>query len=262
MRRCRARSVLDRCGRAGRSKAPQIARALRNARWRHARFARLLWMSDDPPPTPPRFCFTRPVRCATRSPTLRRPTRRRAATRCEATYGAVRHAARRGSRPARRAEVFASANMTHPQSLAKAGKSGSGRAVRAQPAVRAGAARPRGHARDAARADAEPGREGRHLDAEGRSVRRLCVRGVREGRRAEGGSQCRAGERRRCKLSGGRTARSRRTGRNLYGWHVAEGRADIFSRLLHRRASRRSARIPASRSSPCPKRSRSAPTMG
>ena len=50
-------------------------------------------------------------------------------------------------------------------------------AVRPQPAVRAGAARPRGHAGRAAGPYARPASEARHLDAEGRSVRRLRLGG-------------------------------------------------------------------------------------
>ncbi len=59
-------------------------------------------------------------------------------------------------------------------------------AVRTQPAVRAGAARSRGHAGRAAGPYARFLGQARHLDAEGRSVRRLRLGGFSQGREAQG----------------------------------------------------------------------------
>ena len=68
-------------------------------------------------------------------------------------------------------------------------------------------------------------------------------------------------EQKALQLTGAPASAQPPAGRNVYGWHVAEGRADIFLTYCTA-ASWRSARIPASRSWPCPKRSRSAQTMG
>ena len=59
-------------------------------------------------------------------------------------------------------------------------------AVRPQPAVRAGAARPRGHAGISSRPHARFLGEARHLDAEGRSFRRLRLGGFSQSREAQG----------------------------------------------------------------------------
>ena len=77
-----------------------------------------------------------------------------------------------------KAEVFASANMDHPMALAKAGKAGAvALFARNQlcALVKPGLAVTPDNA---ARAHARSGDQARHLDAEGRSVRRLCVRSV------------------------------------------------------------------------------------
>ena len=84
-----------------------------------------------------------------------------------------------------RAEVFASANMEHPQALADAKKSGPVVLFarnRLCALVRPGLA---GHAGDAARPHARSGGEARDLDAEGGPVRRLCLGGVPQGRQAQ-----------------------------------------------------------------------------
>ncbi len=88
-----------------------------------------------------------------------------------------------------KAEVFASANMEHPQALASAKKSGPVVLFarnRLCALVRPGLAV---DPADAARPHARSGGEARHLDAEGRSVRRLCLRGVRQGRQDQAGRE-------------------------------------------------------------------------
>ena len=136
-----------------------------------------------------------------------------------------------------------------------------GRAVRAQPAVRAGAARARGRRREPARAHARPRGQARHLDAEGRPVGRLCLRGVPQGRHGEARRARRAGEE-------GAAAHRRADERAAAGgpqrlWLARRrGPRRHLPHLLHQRARRRSRKIPASRSWRCRMRSRSAPTTG
>ena len=60
-------------------------------------------------------------------------------------------------------------------------------------------------------------------------------------------------------LTGGPSSASGPAGRSVYGWHVAEGRADIF--LTYCTGARwRSGRTPGSRLWPCRSRLRWAPT--
>ena len=109
-----------------------------------------------------------------------------------------------------KADVFASANMEHPQALARGEAQRAGRAVRAQPAVRAGAARARGHAGHAARPHARSGDQARHLDAEGRSIRRLRLRGVPQGRERSSPGASATLEKKALQLTGGPIQRGRR----------------------------------------------------
>ena len=159
-----------------------------------------------------------------------------------------------------RAEVFASANMTHPQSLAGAGKSGPvvlfarnrlcalvrpGLAVTPatlldqmlSPGVKVGTSTPK-------------------ADPSGDYAFEVFAKA--DALKAGAG---RAGERRRCKLSGARTARGRRTGRNSTAGTSPRAARTSSSPTVPPRPWR-SAKIPVSRSSPCPKRSRSVQTTG
>ena len=83
-------------------------------------------------------------------------------------------------------------------------------AVRAQPAVRAGAAGPRRHAGRAARPHARPASQTRYLDAEGRSVGRLRLGGFSQSREARARALLRSWRRKRCNSPAGPTARPRR----------------------------------------------------
>ena len=126
-----------------------------------------------------------------------------------------------------KAEVFASANMAHPQSLAKAGKSGPVVLFarnRLCALVRPGLAVTPATLLD--RMLARRG-EARHVDAEGRSVRRLCVRG-RSPRPRRSRPERGALEKKALQLTGGATSAAAAGRPQAYGWHIAEGRADIF----------------------------------
>lgn len=126
-----------------------------------------------------------------------------------------------------KAEVFASANMEHPQALASAGRSGPvqmfarntlcalvrpGLAVTPQtlldrmldPAIRIGTSTPK-------------------ADPSGDYAFEVFAKAetVKPGARS-------SLEARALQLTGGRTSASPPPGRSVYGWHVAEGRADIF----------------------------------
>ncbi len=126
-----------------------------------------------------------------------------------------------------RAEVFASANMEHPQALAATGKSGpvvlfarnrlcalvrAGFALDSDsllermldPAVKVGTSTPK-------------------ADPSGDYAFEVFARAdkVRPGSRA-------ALENKAHVLTGGPSSQPGPSGRNIYGWHVAEGRADIF----------------------------------
>ena len=180
-------------------------------------------------------------------------------------------AGRRSAPPARsriaiakgeRAEVFASANMEHPQALADAKKSGPVVLFarnRLCALVAPGACRDAG---EPARPHARPGGEARDLDAEGRSVRRLCLGGVPQGRQAQARRRSRSSKSGRCKLVGAPTSAAPPKGRTAYGWHVAEGRADMFLTYCTNAHGGAGGELPASSSCTCPRRSRSAPTTG
>ncbi len=126
-----------------------------------------------------------------------------------------------------KAEVFASANMTHPQSLAQAGKAG--------PVVM--------FARNTLCALVKPGLTvtpdnllERMLDPAirlGTSTPKADPSGdyafevFRKAESLKSGSRI-ALENKALQLSGGPTSAPPPAGRSVYGWHVAEGRADIF----------------------------------
>jgi ABC-type molybdate transport system substrate-binding protein len=92
----------------------------------------------------------RPAACARRSTEVAKDFEAAGLGKVQAKFGAsglLKDEIAAGAK----AEVFASANMEHPQALAAEKRSGPCGAVRPQPAVRAGAARPRGDAGRAAR---------------------------------------------------------------------------------------------------------------
>ena len=126
-----------------------------------------------------------------------------------------------------KAEVFASANMAHPESLAKAAQERAGGAVRAQPAVRAGAAGARGDAETLLdtmlRDDVKVGTSTPKADPSGDYAFEVFARAeaLKAGSRA-------ALEEKALQLTGGASSAQPPAGRNIYGWHLAEGRADIF----------------------------------
>ena len=199
----------------------------------------------------------RPARCAARSLKSPMPSRRESGIKVEAKYGAsgtLRDEIAGGAR----AQVFASANMEHPQSLANAGKSSPVVLFarnRLCALVRPGLAVTPD---DAAGAHAARRREDRHLDAESRSVRRLCFRSVRQGRGVKTGSR-KTLEQKALQLTGGPSSARARGPQRL--WLARRGRPRRhLPHLLHRRAGRRSARIPGSRLWRCRRHLRSAPT--
>ena len=145
-----------------------------------------------------------------------------------------------------KAEVFASANMDHPMALAKAGKAGAVALFarnRLCALVKPGLAVTPDNLLERM---LDPCGQARHLDAEGRSLRRLRVRIVPQGGCAEGGRERRAVEEsaatdRRAEFATARrriaasTARWSRTGRPTFSSPIAPMR------------SWRRRRIPASR---------------
>ncbi len=126
-----------------------------------------------------------------------------------------------------KADVFASANMEHPQALSAAGKAG--------PTVR--------FARNRLCALVKPGWAvesgtllARMLDASvkvGTSTPRADPSGdyaqevFRKAEALQAGAQ-RALQEKSLQLTGSATSAAPPAGRNVYGWHIAEGRADIF----------------------------------
>jgi ABC-type molybdate transport system substrate-binding protein len=126
-----------------------------------------------------------------------------------------------------KAEVFASANMEHPQALAKAGKSG---AVvlftrnRLCALVKPGlAVTPATLLDTMLRNDVKVGTSTPKADPSGDYAFQVFAKaeGVKTGSRA-------ALEKKALQLTGGTASAQPPAGRNPYGWHVAEGRADIF----------------------------------
>ncbi|MEI9806329.1 MAG: substrate-binding domain-containing protein [Pseudolabrys sp.] len=78
-------------------------------------------------------------------------------------------------------DVFASANMEHPQALHDGKKSGAVLLFARNKLLCAGKAGPSRYRRNAARSDARPDDQTRQFDTQSRSVRRLCLRGLRQG---------------------------------------------------------------------------------
>ena len=157
------------------------------------------------------------------------------------------------------ADVFASANMEHPQALHDEKRSG--------PVAR--------FARNKLCALVRPGIE---LDSAG-LLERMLDPNIKLGtstpkadpsgdygfavfRNAEAvrpGAQAIL-EKKALQLAGGPASATPPSGRTVYGWHVAEGRADIFLTYCSMHDPPRK-RIPVSRSCPCPTISLSGPTM-
>ena len=120
------------------------------------------------------FCSTPPAACAARSPKSRKAFETSSGLKVQAKFGAsglLKDEIAGGAK----AEVFASANMEHPQALAKADKSGPVVLFarnRLCALVRPGLAVTRRTLLDRM---LDPRSQARDLDAEGRSVRRLCL---------------------------------------------------------------------------------------
>jgi hypothetical protein len=135
-----------------------------------------------------------------------------------------------------------------------------GRAVRAQSPVRPRATKARPEPGDPAGDDPRPRDPPRHLDAQGRSVRRLCLAGVREGRGAA------AGELRDSRRQGAEADRRARLGEGARGpqhLRLGDGRGSggRVPHLLHQTPCSRAATCRRCRSWACPTSLRSAPTM-
>ena len=173
----------------------------------------------------PRCCSTRPDRCAARSPsregvrggerrhgageirpirhTARRDRRRREGGGVRLRqHGRIR---RRWRKRARAAPVTMFARNRLCALVGPGLRSTSGRA---------------GH-------DAARGNEGRHLDAEGRPSGDYAFEVFARAEALKAGSRA-ALEGKALQLTGGATSAQPPAGRSVYGWQVAEGRADIF----------------------------------
>ena len=126
-----------------------------------------------------------------------------------------------------KAEVFASANMAHPESLAKAGKS-SPVAMFARnrlcALVRPGLAVTSANLLDTMlRDDVKLGTSTPKADPSGDYAFEVFAKAeaLKAGSRA-------ALEKKALQLTGGASSAQPPPGRSVYGWHIAEGRADIF----------------------------------
>lgn len=125
------------------------------------------------------------------------------------------------------AEVFASANMEHPQSLARAGKSANVALFarnRLCALVRAGlAVTPENLLGTMLRDDVRLGTSTPKADPSGDYAFEVFAKAeaLKPGSRA-------ALEKKALQLTGGAGSAQPPAGRNPYGWHIAEGRADIF----------------------------------
>ena len=125
------------------------------------------------------------------------------------------------------AHVFASANMEHPQSLAKAGRGGAVALFarnRLCALVRPGLAVTPDTLLDAMlRDDVKLGTSTPKADPSGDYAFAVFAKAeaLKPGSRA-------ALEKKALQLTGGTASAQPPAGRNPYGWHVAEGRADIF----------------------------------
>ncbi len=159
-----------------------------------------------------------------------------------------------------RAEVFASANMEHPQALATAGKAGPPVLFarnRLCALVRPGLAV---DSADAARSHARRRREARHLDAARRPLRRLRLGGFPQGRQAQARRLRGAGE------EGAATGRRSEQPNGAAGkgalWNPGgRGQGRPLPHLLHQCARGAGAERRTSRSWRCRRSWRSAPTM-
>lgn len=126
-----------------------------------------------------------------------------------------------------KAEVFASANMTHPESLAKAGKSApvamfarNRLCALTKPGV---AVTPANLLDQMLHETVKLGTSTPKSDPSGDYAFEVFAKAdaVKAGSRA-------SLERKALQLTGGATSAQPPAGRSVYGWHVAEGRADIF----------------------------------
>ena len=126
-----------------------------------------------------------------------------------------------------KAEVFASANMTHPESLAKAGKSGPVVLFarnRLCALVRPGlAVTPATLLEQMLSEGVKVGTSTPKADPSGDYAFEVFAKaeGLNAGSRA-------TLEKKALQLTGGAASAQPPAGRSVYGWHVAEGRADIF----------------------------------
>ena len=126
-----------------------------------------------------------------------------------------------------KADVFASANMDHPQSLARDGKSGAVAIFarnRLCALARPGSGSlPRTCSSAMLRDDVKIGTSMPKADPSGDYAFEVFAQsGSAEARRRA------MLEKKALQLTGGPTSAAPPAGRSVYGWHVAEGRADIF----------------------------------
>ena len=126
-----------------------------------------------------------------------------------------------------KADVFASANMAHPQSLAESGRSGAVAlfarnrlCALARPGL---AVTPESLLDAMLRDDVKVGTSTPKADPSGDYAFEVFARAeaLKTGSRA-------ALEKKALQLTGGPSSAQPPAGRSVYGWHVAEGRADIF----------------------------------
>ena len=159
-----------------------------------------------------------------------------------------------------KAEVFASANMEHPQALAATGRSGPVVLFARNRLCALISTWARGRACDAARTDARSWHQARDLDAAGGSVRRLCLRGVSQSGCCEIGRP-RNWRARRCSSPAGRRVPRRRPAAALTVGTSPKAVPTFFLPIARRHARPRR-NIPVSRSWRCQTRLRSVRTMG
>ena len=132
------------------------------------------------------------------------------------------------------AHVYASADLGHPGNLENAGRARSKRCrFRAQPAVCIGAPGPESDDRRATRNVAGRKCPCRHVDAEGRSCRRLCFRAFRQGGSAKSRAPRPRSRPRRCSSPAGRPPRRRRRARTSMRWVMSRREGRCVSHLLH-----------------------------
>ena len=158
---------------------------------------------------------------------MARPTKPQAATRSRRKFGPsglLKDEIAGGAK----ADVFASANMTHPQALHEAGKSGPvSRFARNNlcALVQAGPRRrpPKICSRACSIANVKLGTSTPKADPSGDYAFEVFAKAeaIKPGAQA-------ALEKKALKLTGAKDSAAPPAGRIAYGWHVAEGRADIF----------------------------------